>query len=126
MNGTVNRHNCVYWAPVNPHVHVGKKVNLQGVNVWCGSRCRRWIGRRGAIEYPPRSPERTPLDFYLRGTLKDEVYRQKQAILNALREIIEASCAAITPDTVTAVVRSAVRQHRRCLAADGGHFEHIQ
>jgi hypothetical protein len=26
MNGTVNRHNCVFWAPVNPHVHVGKEV----------------------------------------------------------------------------------------------------
>ena len=25
----------------------------------------RWIGRRGAIEYPPRSPDLTPLDFYL-------------------------------------------------------------
>jgi hypothetical protein len=30
MNGTVNRHNRVYWAPVNP------QVNLPGVNVWCG------------------------------------------------------------------------------------------
>jgi hypothetical protein len=25
MNGTVNCHNCVYWAPVNPHVHVGTR-----------------------------------------------------------------------------------------------------
>jgi hypothetical protein len=75
----------------------------------------RWIGRRGAIEYTPRSPDLTPLDFYLWGTLKDEVYRQKLATLNALRE---------TPDTLTAVVRSAVRRHRRCLATDGGHFEH--
>jgi hypothetical protein len=59
------------------------------------------------------------------GTLKDEVYRQKPATLNALREAMEASCAAITPDTLTAVVRSAVRRHRRCSAADGGLFEHI-
>jgi len=22
LNGTVNQHNCVYWAPENPHVHV--------------------------------------------------------------------------------------------------------
>jgi hypothetical protein len=36
MNGTVNHHNCVYWVPVNPHVHMGKEVNLPGVNVWCG------------------------------------------------------------------------------------------
>jgi hypothetical protein len=72
----------------------------------------RWIGRRGAIEYPPRSLDLTPLDFYLWGTLKDEVYRQKPATLKALRETIEASCAAITPDTLTAIVRSVTRQHR--------------
>jgi hypothetical protein len=35
------------------------------------------------------------------------------------------SCAAITPDTLTTVVRSAVRRHRRCLAAGDGHFEHM-
>jgi hypothetical protein len=81
----------------------------------------RWMGPGGAIEYPPRSPDLTPLDFYLWRTLKDEVYRQNPTT----REIIQASCAAITPDTLTAVVRSAVRRHRRCLAADGGHFEHI-
>jgi hypothetical protein len=58
----------------------------------------------------------TPLDFYLWEILKDEVYGQKPAT----RETIEASCAAITPDTLTAAVRSSARRHRRSLAADGG------
>jgi len=30
LNGTVNLHNCIYWAPENLHVHVGKAVNLLG------------------------------------------------------------------------------------------------
>jgi len=30
LNGTVNRHNCVYWAPENLHVRVGKAINLPG------------------------------------------------------------------------------------------------
>jgi hypothetical protein len=77
----------------------------------------RRIGRRGAIECPPRSPDFTPLDLYLWGTLKDEIYRQKPAT----RETLEASHSAITPDTLRAVVQ----RHLRCLAADGGHFEHI-
>jgi hypothetical protein len=25
---------------------------------------RRWIGRRGPMEWPPRSPDLTPLDFF--------------------------------------------------------------
>ncbi|PSN42922.1 hypothetical protein C0J52_12023 [Blattella germanica] len=36
LNGTVNRHNLVFWAPENPHVHVNKAVNVLGVYVWCG------------------------------------------------------------------------------------------
>lgn len=34
---------------------------------------RRWIGRRGALEWPPRSPNLT-LDFFYWGYLKSKVY----------------------------------------------------
>ena len=37
LNGTVNRHNCVYWAQENLHVHVYKAVNLPG------GECVVWI-----------------------------------------------------------------------------------
>ena len=43
LNGTANRHNCVYWAPENLHVRVGKAVNVPGVNVWCGLSARGLI-----------------------------------------------------------------------------------
>lgn len=29
-----------------------------------------WIGRRGTVEWPPRSPDLTPLDLWLWGHLK--------------------------------------------------------
>jgi len=32
-NRTVIRHNCVYLAPENPHVHVEKEVNLPDLNI---------------------------------------------------------------------------------------------
>ena len=41
---TVNRHNCVYWVPENPHVHVEKEVNLPGLSVWCGLSLRGLTG----------------------------------------------------------------------------------
>jgi len=44
LNGTVNRHNCVYWAPENLHIHVDMAVNVPGVNVWCGMSARGLIG----------------------------------------------------------------------------------
>jgi hypothetical protein len=77
----------------------------------------RWIGRRGAIECPPRSPDFTPLDLYLWGTLKDEVYRQKPAT----RETIEAWRAAMTPDTLTAVVRRPSTLFSHCWSSLRAH-----
>ena len=35
----------------------------------------RWIGRNGPAPWPPRSPDITPLDFFLWGYVKDRVYR---------------------------------------------------
>jgi len=37
----------------------------------------RWIGRGGTINWPPRSPDLTPLDFCLWGLMKSEVYRKQ-------------------------------------------------
>jgi len=44
----------------------------------------QWIGRRSAVEFPPRSPELTPLDFYLWGTLNDVVYRKKTGYIGGI------------------------------------------
>ncbi|PNF28847.1 hypothetical protein B7P43_G04418 [Cryptotermes secundus] len=35
----------------------------------------RWIGRGSPISWPPRSPDITPLDFFLWGYVKDIVYK---------------------------------------------------
>jgi len=34
----------------------------------------RWIGRDGPALWPPRSPDITPIDFFLWGYLKDKVF----------------------------------------------------
>jgi hypothetical protein len=67
----------------------------------------------------------TPPDFYLWGSLKEDVYPRKPATLDNLRENTAMSCAAITLDTLQNVVHVAVRRLRQCLDADGRHFEHL-
>ena len=37
----------------------------------------RWIGHGSTINWPPRSPDLTPLGFCLWGLMKSEVYRKK-------------------------------------------------
>jgi len=102
-----------------PHYHQDGRMHLDE------TLPGQWIGRRGAVEFPPQSPDLTPLDFYLWGSLKDDVYRRKLATLDDLRENIAVLCAAIMLDTLQNVVHAAVRRLRQCLDADSGHFEHL-
>ncbi|GBN98620.1 hypothetical protein AVEN_272953-1 [Araneus ventricosus] len=37
---------------------------------------QRWIGRGAAMAWPPRSPDITPLDFYVWGYVKQHVYSE--------------------------------------------------
>jgi len=46
----------------------------------------RWIARRGAIEWSARSPDLTPLDYFLCGYLKNRVYRTKPANLDEFQQ----------------------------------------
>ncbi|CAH0395505.1 unnamed protein product [Bemisia tabaci] len=46
----------------------------------------RWIGRRGPIEWPPRSPDLSPLDFFLWGHLISVIYQTTPANLAELRQ----------------------------------------
>ena len=65
----------------------------------------QWIGRRGAVEFSPRSSDLTPLDFYLWATLKDVVYRRKLATLAVLQEEIEMACPAIHVETLVTLLK---------------------
>ena len=47
---------------------------MKGLNA---SFPNRWIGRGGPIEWPPRSPDLTALDYYIWGHMKTLVYETK-------------------------------------------------
>jgi len=85
----------------------------------------RWIGRRGAIEWPPRSPDLTPLDFFLWGHLKTVVYKnQPENILDLKCKIVEA-CQQITREMFENVREAFEQRLYHCLTNNGAHFEHL-
>jgi hypothetical protein len=47
-----------------------------------------WLGCRGPHEWPARSHNLTPCDFFLWGWAKEEVYRTKPTTLNELEDRI--------------------------------------
>lgn len=85
----------------------------------------RWIGRRGSIEWPPRSPDLTPLDFFLWGFLKSKIYATECRTIEDLeRRIIEAS-GSIDQQTFMNVREAIHNRALHCQDLGGGHFEHL-
>lgn len=190
LNGTVNRHNCVYWNDQNPHVFMEKELNLPGVCVWAGihagglvgpyffeghvtgqsylemledlrgqmdndptlanirhfmqdgapphyALCVReylnfhfgeWIGRRGFIEWPARSCDLTPCDFFLWGLLKDRVFATGPRTLPDLRTAIEEEFETLRRqlEMLRRTCLSVEERCRKCIDQDGHQFEHLQ
>lgn len=197
LNGIVNRQNCRYWAPANPHWMMEDHTQFPlKVNVWAGiienkivgpffiegplnsdkyldllehniipalvalypnnnnpqipnnslwyqqdgapphySRVvrdyldatfpNRWIGRRGTIEWPPRSPDLTPLDYFLWGYLKSKVYFQRPANIGDLQNRITQEIEQIGPEIISNVLREFEYRLAHCQAVNGRQFEHL-
>lgn len=85
----------------------------------------RWIGRRGSIEWPPRSPDLTPLDFYLWGHLKTVVYRTQPKTLEDLQNRILDAVHVISREHLQNVRSEFSDRIGHCQVAEGRHFEHL-
>ena len=83
----------------------------------------RWNERRVFVEYLPRSPDLTPLDFFLWGYLKDKVYATKTATIAELRDAIEQECTQIPNEVFLAVINSITFRSQQCLDKNGYQFE---
>lgn len=87
----------------------------------------RWIGRNGPILWPARSPDLTPVDFFVWGRLKDLVYDEEIMDIAHLRRKIEAGCIIIKNEMKLRVTTTEVRRRARaCVRNSGGHFEHFK
>lgn len=77
----------------------------------------RWIGRRGPISWPPRSPDLNPLDFYLWGYLKGAVYSSVISSREELWNRIDCACNNIRNSSVNfnRVRQSLVRRLELCV-----------
>lgn len=85
----------------------------------------RWIGRQGPFEWPPRSPDFAPPDFFLWGHLKNKVFATQPADLNELRQRIINECSKITPAMLRNVRQSFRNRLLFCEAQNGAQFEHL-
>ena len=84
-----------------------------------------WIGRRGSMEWPARSPDLSPLDFFFWGVIKDRVYAEKFTDLASLKTAIRREAKKIGNDTelLKKVCLSVTNRVQECIDANGGPFE---
>ena len=86
----------------------------------------RWIGRRGAIEWPPRSPDLTPAGFWLWSYLKSKVFNPQGKTfqtLDELREKIEEQIPLIPLSMFRDSFRDFLKRVDKCLEKACDHFE---
>ncbi|CAK1587057.1 unnamed protein product [Parnassius mnemosyne] len=90
-----------------------------------------WIGRYGPSRWPARSPDLTPLDFFLWGYIKNEVYSTEVTTVEDLKIRIMRAFDKIKNFAANGALFRKVRNNimRRCqlcIRVHGGHFENLK
>lgn len=84
----------------------------------------KWIGRFSDNPWPARSPDLTPLDFFLWGYLKNKVYAERPfRSIDVLIESIRRNALAIPPQFLRNAVREVHNRTMLCMERNGRHVE---
>lgn len=75
--------------------------------------------------WPARSPDLTPLDYYLFGRIKNNIFKNPLHTLDELQVAIRHEIEIITPNELQNVFECMKRRVNLCLENEGGHFEHL-
>jgi len=59
-----------------------------------------WIGRGGPVPWPPRSPDLSPLDFFLWRYIKNTVYAEKIRNIQHLQDRNTSAIETVTRDVI--------------------------
>ncbi|GFU76853.1 transposable element Tc3 transposase [Trichonephila clavipes] len=132
LNGYVNKQNCRIWSEANPQVYVETPLHPEKLTVWCAlwagavvptrrrnmshSSCHnRFIERHVGdclislfepVNWPPRSCDLTPIDYFLWGYVKSWVYADKPQTLDHLEDNIRRVIADIRPQMLEKVIEN--------------------
>ncbi|GFV77008.1 uncharacterized protein TNCV_690781 [Trichonephila clavipes] len=134
LNGYVNKQNCRIWSEANPQVYVETPLHPEKLTVWSAlwvvESLELWFQQDGAtchtaratidllkdtfgdrlisrfVNWPPRSCDLTPLDYFLWGYVKSLVYADKPQTLGHLEDNIRRVIADIRPQMLEKVIEN--------------------
>ena len=85
----------------------------------------RIISRRTVNNWSAHSPDLNPLDYFLWGHLKNQVYANQPETLDDLEEEIRRCAATVTADTCRRTIANFIKRVRECVRQKGHHFEQL-
>ncbi|GFV13768.1 uncharacterized protein TNCV_3957831 [Trichonephila clavipes] len=118
LNGYVNKQNCRIWSEANPqNNHDVQELWFQQDGTTCHTARAtidllkdtfgdRLISRFGPVNWPPRSCDLTPLDYFLWAYVKSLVYADKPEMLDHLKVNIRRVIADIRPQMLEKVIEN--------------------
>ena len=83
----------------------------------------RVVSKGADREWPPRSPDLNPCDFFLWGYLKSKVYYPKPNNMNELQQAIEREIRQLSPDMCRKAVLDLRNRAENCINKNGKCFE---
>ncbi|GFT26204.1 DUF4817 domain-containing protein [Trichonephila clavipes] len=155
LNGYVNKQNCRIWNEANPQAYVETPLHsekltfgalyglVESLELWFqqdGATCHtaratidllkdtfgdRLISRFGPVNWPPRSCDLTPLDYFLWSYVKSLVYADKPQTLDHLEDNIRRVIADIRPQMLENVIENWTSRLDYIRASRGSHMPEI-
>ena len=80
------------------------------------------ISHRSVFPWPARSPDLSPLDFFLWGYVKDVVFSSNPTNVAELKEKVEEAIMAVHPETLQRVIQNFHCRLSKCIVANRGCF----
>lgn len=85
-----------------------------------------WIANNAPINWPPRSPDLTPMDYYLWGAVKDKVYSTTPTTLENMKDRVRNALNSLTAEVLRkATCTNLMKRIELCLEKQGEQFENI-
>lgn len=110
------------------YMHDGAPPNIaQPVRQFLTENFFGWMGRGfgSVLEWPPRSPDFNPLDFFVWGYLTDLVYYIKPTNIHELEMKLEEAVDNITANMLINVQKNFIKRMQKCLEENGYLFGHL-
>ncbi|GFT50199.1 transposable element Tc3 transposase [Trichonephila clavipes] len=111
LNGYVNKQNCRIWSEANPQLWFqqdGATCHTAHATIDLSKDTfgDRLISRFGPVNWPPRSCDLTPLDYFLWGYVKSLVFVDKPQTLDHWEGNIRRVIADIRPQIMEKVIEN--------------------